>query len=97
LEGKVHEDLINMLANIAVIGPEPNIRINAKDPMDYVERYGPGKHDKVEITVEKLAQQFIGEDIKTCPVAGYEAWLNARAKKLADAGNVFLAKLKGDL
>ena len=35
LEGKVDESLIDALANIAVIGPEINIRISAKDPDDH--------------------------------------------------------------
>jgi hypothetical protein len=52
LEGKVDEALIDALANIAVIGPEINIRISAKDPMSYIAKYN--------ITTEKLTQQFCG-------------------------------------
>jgi hypothetical protein len=32
-------DLINALANIALIGPAINIRISKKNPMDYISRY----------------------------------------------------------
>ncbi|WP_157068523.1 hypothetical protein, partial [Alicyclobacillus sendaiensis] len=39
LEGKIPEDRIDALANIAVIGPKINIRISAKSPMDYISRY----------------------------------------------------------
>jgi hypothetical protein len=51
LEGKVPDDKVDALANIAVIGPSINIRISAKSPMSYIEKYG--------ITKEKLSQQFI--------------------------------------
>ena len=51
LEGKVNNGLVDDPANTAVIGPRINIRIRAKDPMNYVTGYG--------ITAEKLAQQFI--------------------------------------
>ena len=39
LNGKVEEDLVDALANIAVIGPEINIRISAKDPMSYIAKH----------------------------------------------------------
>lgn len=51
LDGKVDEPLIDALANIAVIGPEINIRISAKDPLSYIAKY--------RITRDKLAQQFV--------------------------------------
>lgn len=86
LEGKVNDDKVDALANIAVIGPSINIRISAKEPLDYIQRYG--------ITPGKLTQQFIDGDITAVSVAGYEAWLNKRAQRLADAGNAFLDELK---
>jgi hypothetical protein len=85
---KVNNDKIDALANIAVIGPNINIRISAKDPMDYIQKY--------KITGEKLAQQFIEPEIRSTSVADYEQWLNERAQRLADAGNSFLGKLIGD-
>jgi hypothetical protein len=82
LESKVSEDKINALANIAVIGPEMNIRISAQNPMNYIERY--------QITTAKLGQQFIAVDITKIPVEGYEGWLADRAASLSNAGNQFV-------
>ncbi len=89
LQGKVSDDCIDALANIAVIGPSINIRISAKDPMDYIRRY--------QITPDKLSQQFIEPNVATMAVGRYETWLADRAERLAGAGNEFLAELKGDL
>lgn len=86
LEEKVSSESIDSLANIAVIGPTINIRISAKDPLDYIERY--------EISRPKLTEQFIDEDITAMTVSGYEAWLNARAMRLAAAANDYLADLR---
>lgn len=85
LNDKVDEPLIDALANIAVIGPEINIRISAKDPMKYITKY--------KITDQKLAQQFVDPASLSVSPDGYEEWLKRRAKVLADAGNAFLAKL----
>jgi hypothetical protein len=85
LEGKVNDGLIDALANIAVIGPEINIRISAKDPMGYIAKY--------QITNEKLMQQFIDPTSISLSPAGYEDWVRARAKRLAEVGNEFLAEL----
>jgi hypothetical protein len=89
LESLVDDDSINALANIAVIGPSINIRISAKEPMKYIEKY--------KITKEKLAQQFITEDILTTTPALFENWLKNRATLLAQKSNEFLSELKGDL
>ena len=86
---KVSEDLIDALANIAVIGLTINIRISAKEPMSYIQRYG--------ITAEKLAQQHIEESVIKLSVNDFEGWLNKRAQTLADAGNAFLDELKEGL
>ncbi|GGI96524.1 hypothetical protein GCM10010885_02830 [Alicyclobacillus cellulosilyticus] len=88
LEGKVSEDKINALANIAVIGPKINIRINARAPMDYISRYN--------ITADKLKAQFIDEDVMHRTVDEYEDWLQTRAQRLAEAANRFLDELKGN-
>ncbi len=89
LTGKVSDDKIEALANIAVIGPAINIRINAKAPMDYFDKY--------KITDEKLGQQFINTGIKTLGVQNYDAWLTQRAQRLAHEGNAFLNQLREGL
>jgi len=85
LDGKVDDALIDALGNIAVIGPEINIRISARDPMSYIAKY--------KITGEKLAQQFVDPISISLSQEGYEAWLRQRAERLADVGNEFLAEL----
>ncbi len=89
LEGKVPEDMVNALANIAVIGPSINIRISAKDPMSYIQKY--------KITKQKLAQQFIDEEITNVSITDYDTWLTKRSERLAAASNAFLNQLKGDV
>ena len=86
LEKKVADEKINALANIAVIGPEINIRIRAQNPMDYIDRY--------KITREKLRQQLIEDDLKTIEVERYPDWLQHRAASLAQTGNEFIASLR---
>jgi hypothetical protein len=86
LDGKVDQHNIDALANIAVIGETINIRISAKDPLDYVERY--------LISEAKLGQQFISRDIRTFVISDYEEWLEHRAMELAIAGNEFLSQLR---
>ncbi|SIS99703.1 GmrSD restriction endonuclease domain-containing protein [Alicyclobacillus vulcanalis] len=86
LQGRVPDDKVDALANIAVIGPKANIRINAQSPMDYLRRY--------KITPEKLRAQFIEQDIQTCTIDDYEQWLCKRAERLAEAANAFFAELK---
>lgn len=85
LNGKVEEDLIDALANIAVIGPEINIRISAKDPMSYIAKY--------KITDAKLVQQFIDPANLSVSHDGYEQWLRCRANRLAEVGNELLVEL----
>ncbi len=87
LEGKAKSELIEALANIAIIGAETNIRISNKDPLDYFARY--------KVDEKKRAQQFIEGDVMAMTPANFPAWLNARAKHLADAANAFLNKLAG--
>ena len=89
LEGKVGDDKIEALANIAVIGPTINIRISDKEPMNYIQKY--------KISQDKLNQQFILDDITSTSAGQYEAWLLKRAQLLAKAGNEFLNELKGGL
>ena len=87
MEGKVEEEEINALANIAVIGPATNIRISAKNPMDYLDRYKIGD--------EKLAQQFIPSDRSNFRIENYRTFLENRAKLLAEQANVYLSELRG--
>jgi hypothetical protein len=87
LEDKIAQDQINALANIAVIGPTINIRISAKDPMDYIDRY--------KISPSKLADQYVDQDVAAMTIAGFPTWLNNRAARLAAAGNEFLTALRG--
>lgn len=89
LEKHVNGNLVDALANIAVIGPAINIRISARAPMDYVARYS--------ITPEKLVQQFIDPSFTSVPTTGFEGWLAARADRLAVASNDFLASLRKGL
>ncbi|HUY89383.1 MAG TPA: DUF262 domain-containing protein [Pirellulales bacterium] len=89
LEGNVDDSLIDAVANIAVIGPSINIRISAKSPLDYVERY--------QITPDKLRQQLIDPEFTKVSFTGFDGWLRQRAEALANAGNEFMAELKGSL
>jgi hypothetical protein len=89
LEGKVDASLVDALANIAVIGTDINIRISAKDPMKYIEKY--------KITPRKLAQQFIDQDITAVSHPEFENWLRSRAQRLAEEGNAFLLELRATL
>ena len=88
LEGKVDDALIDALANIAVIGPEINIRISAKDPMNYITKY--------DVTTEKLAQQFIAAEIRGISPPQYDTWLRGRAQRLAEEG-MLISKNCADL
>jgi hypothetical protein len=85
LEGHVDEDLVNALGNIAVIGPEINIRISAKDPMKYIVKY--------EISDQKLSQQFIDPKSISLSQEGYKTWVQDRAARLAEVANGFFAEL----
>lgn len=88
--GDAHpEDLVNALANIALIGPAINIRISKKNPMDYVGRYA--------ITTERLNQQYIDGDLASIELSDFPSWLARRAEKLATATNDYLTTLRGDL
>jgi hypothetical protein len=82
-------DLIDALANIAIIGPTINIRISKQNPMDYVPKYN--------ITAEKLRQQLISGQITSTTVKQYPDWVKKRAVDLAKAGNELLEELRGDL
>jgi hypothetical protein len=85
LKRNVSMDLIDNLANIAVIGPSINIRISNKAPLSYVAKYN--------ITKEKLEQQFISDNFVNINFDQYEDWLKKHAKTLADKANEYLKEL----
>jgi len=89
LKGHVDEATIDALANIAVIGPEINIRISAKDPMKYLDKY--------QITDAKLQQQFIEQPRTDFSISGYGTFLVQRSQSLASAGNRMLVQLSEGL
>jgi hypothetical protein len=89
LEGRVSVDLVDALANIAIIGPTINIRISKQNPMDYVPKY--------KITPEKLQQQFVNDQIFNTTIEQYGDWVRRRAGDLANASNIFLEALRGNL
>lgn len=86
LGGRYDESEINALANIAVIGPTINIRISAKNPMEYLEKY--------KITTDKLAQQYIPENLKETPVEKYLEFLKQRSQVLVAEANKYLGALR---
>lgn len=83
------EDQVNALANIAVIGPTINIKISAKNPMDYIKKY--------QITKDKLGQQFITEEIAVLPKEKFLKFTEERAQRLATEANSYLNKLGKDI
>lgn len=85
LRGNVSSDLIEYLANIAVIGQSINIRISNKAPLSYVSKYN--------ITDDKLEQQFINNDFISINFKDFEDWLTNRANILAGKSNEFLLSL----
>lgn len=89
LEHRVDYELVDALANIAIIGPTINIRISKQNPMDYIPKY--------KITAAKLRQQFISGQITGTTVDQFPTWVRRRAEDLAAAGNNYLESLRGDL
>ncbi len=89
LKGQVDDSTIDALANIAVIGPEINIRISAKDPMKYLDKY--------QITDAKLQQQYIEQPRTDFSIASYGNFLRRRSKSLAAAANRLLLELSEGL
>lgn len=86
LKDKNFNEFIDVLGNIAVIGPNINIRISSNSPMNYVEKY--------KISKNKLLQQFIDPNFTEVSQDGFEKWVRARAELLAKESNIFLEELK---
>lgn len=80
---------IDTLANIAVIGPNINIRISAQDPMKYFDKYA--------ISNDKLAQQFVQWKRADFTVDKYGDFVDHRASRLADEANKYLLALSTTL
>ena len=89
LESHNNGSATDALANIAVIGPAINIRISARAPLDYVNRYN--------ITADKLKQQFIDPQFTQVAIAQHENWVQQRAERLAKEANIFLADLRSGI
>jgi len=89
LSKKVEPEKIDSLANIAVIGPDINIRISNQDPMKYLDKYA--------ISEEKLRQQFVDWDRAEFTIDRYNDFLDARASRLASEGNDYLLALSKSL
>jgi len=80
---------INALANIAVIGPTINIRISAKNPMEYLKKY--------KISDDKLTQQFITTSLGATSIEKYPGFLKDRAQVLAVEANKYLGALRSGI
>ncbi len=84
---EVPEELWDVFANIAVLGPTTNIRFGAANPLGYLERYG--------VDDDLLAEQLVppGSSLK---VERYEDFLKERAAALANAANDYMSRLWGE-
>ena len=89
LAQKVEPYKIYALANIAVIGPDINIRISAQDPMKYLDKYS--------VTNEKLAEQFIVWNRGDFKVERFDDFLVSRATRLSAEANDYLLELSKHL
>lgn len=86
LKDGVDDSLIEALGNIAIIGGSTNVKISAKNPLDYFDKYGIGP--------DKCKQQFIDRPITSMTPDNYPKWLRGRAEKLATASNELIAELR---
>lgn len=85
---EVPEDLWNLFANIAVIAPTTNVRFGAKSPPAYLERFS--------IDISLLEEQFVPTDSELLSAERYEDFLKLRSVALAEAANLYFAKIEGD-
>ena len=72
-----------------MIGPSINIRISAKNRMEYLKKY--------KITPDKLEQQFVTKDLDSTPLEKYTEFLKVRAQVLATETNKYLADLQNGI
>jgi hypothetical protein len=89
LAERYEDSEINALANIAVIGPTINIRISAKNPMEYLKKY--------KISDDKLTQQFITTNLGVTSIEKYPGFLKDRAQVLAAEANKYLGALRNGI
>ena len=89
LNKQVEPEKIDSLANIAVIGPNINIRISNQDPMKYLDKYS--------ISNDKLDQQFVNWKRADFTIEKYTGFLDIRASRLAKEANRYLLALSHDL
>lgn len=89
LRGKVEPEKIDSLANIAVIGPNINIRISSQDPMKYLDKYS--------ISNDKLDQQFVNWKRADFTIEKFGDFVETRAGRLAKEANRFLLSLSNRL
>lgn len=75
------KDTVNQLANMAFIGSRTNKTISARAPHDY-------RH---EFSDDRFAEQFIDFDDGLDQPENFEAFIAARAEKIAERVNRFLA------
>lgn len=86
LKGHADDALIEALANIAIIGGATNLKISAKDPLDYFEKY--------RIDDEKREQQFIVGPVASMTPLNFSHWLESRAALLASEANKLIEEFK---
>jgi hypothetical protein len=81
----IPEERWDLFANIAVLAPATNIKIGAKSPVAYLEKYGIDRHRLEEQLIEAVPESLV--------IEGYDAFLERRARALADAANEYMARL----
>lgn len=86
LKGIVDDSMIEALANIAIIGGSTNLKISAKDPLNYFDKYNIGS--------DKRAQQYIDGPVTSMTPENFPNWLDERAKKLAERSNRLVRELR---
>lgn len=77
----IEKNLINEIANNALITQKSNIKILDNDPADYL----------LDIDEEQLRKQFVPLDRELYTIENYELFLEKRRKLIADGINHFLA------
>ncbi len=77
----IEKNLINEIANNALITQKSNIKILDRDPSEYLP----------EISQEQLRKQFVPTDKELYTLDNFELFLEKRRKHIADGINKFLA------
>ena len=82
----IDDKLINSVANMAVISGEANRKIAAKSPREYIA--------ELNLAARGLLDQQAIPDPSFVAPEQYVEWLNARAERLAQESNKYLAGLR---